>query len=136
MLLAREIARRSADRARTSPTDPLAAFGAEVASLYVVRGWSQHALAQRSGVSQSSISRLINGKAPGMGIATVVRRTVDSVVTGVDSVLGDESERRRLAVAGPAFVNARYTWDAIIPDVIAQYETVIARAGRSPAGDS
>lgn len=70
------------------------------------------------------------------GIATVVRRSVDSVVAGVESVLGDASARRRLAAAGPAFVNARYTWDAIVPDVIAQYETVIARAGRSVSGGS
>ena len=70
------------------------------------------------------------------GIATVVRRSVDSVVAGVESALGDASARQRLAAAGPAFVNARYTWDAIVPDVIAQYETVIARAGRSVSGGS
>jgi hypothetical protein len=61
---------------------------------------------------------------------------VDSVVAGVESALGDASARQRLAAAGPAFVNARYTWDAIVPDVIAQYETVIARAGRSVSGGS
>jgi hypothetical protein len=33
-------------------------------------------------------------------------------------------------------VNARYTWDAIVPDVIAQYEAVIARAGRSVSRSS
>jgi hypothetical protein len=49
---------------------------------------------------------------------------------GVESVLGDASARSRLAAAGPAFVNTRYTWDAIVPDVIARYEAVIARAGR------
>ena len=54
------------------------------------------------------------------GIATVVRRSVDSVVMGVESVLGDASARSRLAAAGPAFVNTRYTWDAIVPDVIAR----------------
>lgn len=70
------------------------------------------------------------------GIATVVRRSVDSIVSGVESVLDDASARRRLAAAGPAFVNARYTWDAIVPDVIAQYESVIARAGRSVSGGS
>jgi glycosyltransferase involved in cell wall biosynthesis len=64
------------------------------------------------------------------GIATVVRRSVDSVVMGVESVLGDASARSRVAAAGPAFVNTRYTWDAIVPDVIARYEAVIARAGR------
>jgi glycosyltransferase involved in cell wall biosynthesis len=68
------------------------------------------------------------------GIATVVRRSVDSVVSGVESVLDDASARRRLAAAGPAFVNARYTWDALVPDVISQYETVIARARRSVSG--
>jgi glycosyltransferase involved in cell wall biosynthesis len=64
------------------------------------------------------------------GIATVVRRSVDSVVAGIESVLRDASARQRLAAAGPAFVNTRYTWDAIVPGVIARYEAVIARAGR------
>jgi glycosyltransferase involved in cell wall biosynthesis len=65
------------------------------------------------------------------GIATVVQRSLDSVVTGIESVLCDASARQRLAAAGPAFVNTRYTWDAIVPSVIARYEAVIARAGRS-----
>jgi glycosyltransferase involved in cell wall biosynthesis len=69
------------------------------------------------------------------GIATVVRRSVESVVAGVESALADASARQRLAAAGPAFVNRRYTWDAIVPDVIARYEAVIARAGRSVSGD-
>jgi hypothetical protein len=54
----------------------------------------------------------------------------------VESVLGDRNTRARLAVAGPAFVNGHYTWDAIVPDVIARYEAVIAHARRHAADRS
>ena len=67
------------------------------------------------------------------GIATVVTCSVDSVAAGVESALADASMRGRIAVDGPAFVNARYTWDAIVPNVIAAYDEVIARAGRHRA---
>jgi hypothetical protein len=67
------------------------------------------------------------------GIATVVKCSVDSVAAGVESALADASMRGRIAVDGPAFVNARYTWDAIVPNVIAAYDEVIARAGRHRA---
>jgi hypothetical protein len=33
-------------------------------------------------------------------------------------------------------VNTRYTWDAIVPSVIARYEAVIARAGHSASDGS
>ena len=69
-------------------------------------------------------------------VATVVRRSVESVVAGVESVLEDRSARARLAVAGPAFVNAHYTWDAIVPGVITRYEAVIAHARRHAADRS
>jgi glycosyltransferase involved in cell wall biosynthesis len=63
------------------------------------------------------------------GIATVVQCSVDSVAAGVESVLADAEARARIAAAGPAFVHAHYTWDAIVPQVIAEYRNVMAQAG-------
>jgi glycosyltransferase involved in cell wall biosynthesis len=70
------------------------------------------------------------------GIATVVHRTVESVAAGIDSALADATMRTRIAVDGPAFVHTHYTWDAIVPKVIAAYQEVIARAGRRDADRS
>ncbi|MGH9257347.1 MAG: glycosyltransferase [Vicinamibacterales bacterium] len=70
------------------------------------------------------------------GVASVVRCSVDSVAAGVESVLADGGARERIATAGPAFVNAHYTWDAIVPHVVAAYEDVIARARRRTAHQS
>ena len=70
------------------------------------------------------------------GIARVVQCSVDSVAAGIESALADAGARKRIAAAGPAFVNAHYTWDAIVPNVIASYEDVIARAGRGQTNRS
>jgi glycosyltransferase involved in cell wall biosynthesis len=55
------------------------------------------------------------------GMATVVECTVPSVADGIDRALGDADGRRRVSTAGPAFVRRHYTWDAIVPGLIAHY---------------
>ena len=70
------------------------------------------------------------------GVATVVHRTVESVADGVASVLADPHLRGRMAVAGPAFVASRYTWDAIVPNVISAYADVIAQSRGQTASRS
>lgn len=62
------------------------------------------------------------------GVATVVRCSVDSVASGIASALGDMASRRRIATLGPALVHAHYTWDAIVPTLVAKYAEAIARA--------
>jgi glycosyltransferase involved in cell wall biosynthesis len=59
------------------------------------------------------------------GVATVVECSVDSVAQGIESALDDVATRRRIATAGPALVRARYTWDAIIPTLVARYAEVL-----------
>ena len=60
------------------------------------------------------------------GAAMVVSCSVDGVVAGIESALADRTLRPRIATVGPAFVRARYTWDAIIPPLIERYSEVIA----------
>jgi glycosyltransferase involved in cell wall biosynthesis len=80
------------------------------------------------------------------GLATVVQCTVDSVATGIGSALREGAAgRSRIAIEGPAFVRSRYTWEAIVPGLVRQYQDVIdhvapataripatAKAGRVP----
>ena len=66
-------------------------------------------------------------------IATVVHCDVDAVVTGVQSALDDSGLRGRIGTAGPAFVRAHYTWDAIVPALTQHYADVIACAGAESA---
>ena len=62
------------------------------------------------------------------GVATVVQCSVDSVASGIASALGDTAWRRRIATTGPALVHAHYTWDTIVPTLVAKYNEAIARA--------
>jgi glycosyltransferase involved in cell wall biosynthesis len=66
------------------------------------------------------------------GVATVVSTSVDAVASGMASALADTDARQRMATLGPAFVGSRYSWDAIVPGLIARYSDVIAqdREGR------
>ena len=48
-------------------------FGDMIRELRRSHGWTQRALARRCGVSQSTISRLEAGLAPGMGVVWVAR---------------------------------------------------------------
>jgi len=61
------------------------------------------------------------------GVATVVQCSVESVASGIASALGDTTSRRRIATLGPALVQAHYTWDAIVPALVAKYADAIAR---------
>ena len=83
----------------------------------------------------------IHNELSGAGVATVVavaqpglpdERSIEAVAAGIRSALADPDLRRRIATAGPAFVEAHYTWDVIVPTLMARYEDVIkASAGRT-----
>jgi glycosyltransferase involved in cell wall biosynthesis len=62
------------------------------------------------------------------GMATVVTTSIDSVASGIVSALADTTAHSRMASAGPAFVRSRYSWDAIIPTLVARYAEVIGAA--------
>lgn len=62
------------------------------------------------------------------GAATVVHCSVDGVAEGIASALSDTAARGRIATLGPALVRAQYTWDAIIPMLVARYAEVIAQS--------
>ncbi len=61
------------------------------------------------------------------GAATVVECSADSVAAGIESALADTGLRRRIATLGPALVRAHYTWDAIVPTLVAKYTEAVAR---------
>jgi glycosyltransferase involved in cell wall biosynthesis len=66
------------------------------------------------------------------GAATVVQCSVPSVAAGIEAALSDATLRSRIATLGPALVRAQYTWEAIVPALVAKYsELTAARAGRS-----
>jgi primosomal replication protein N len=68
------------------------------------------------------------------GSATVVSCSIDAVVSGIESALSDTAATSRIAVDGPATVRSRYSWDEIIPALIAHYAEVIdAREQRRPS---
>jgi glycosyltransferase involved in cell wall biosynthesis len=69
------------------------------------------------------------------GAATVVACSVESVAAGVASALNDTAARALIATLGPALIHAHYTWDAIIPTLVARYADVIARMGRIATAD-
>jgi glycosyltransferase involved in cell wall biosynthesis len=62
------------------------------------------------------------------GLATVVTSSVDAVASGIASALADAAGRARVATLGPALVRSRYSWDAIVPTLIARYTEVIGAA--------
>jgi glycosyltransferase involved in cell wall biosynthesis len=62
------------------------------------------------------------------GAATVVTSSIDSVASGIESALADASARSRIATLGPAVVRSKYSWDAIIPTLVARYAEVIRAA--------
>ena len=62
------------------------------------------------------------------GVGTVVQCSVDSVASGITSALADATLRSRIATLGPALVTAHYTWDAIVPTLVAKYTEAIAGA--------
>jgi glycosyltransferase involved in cell wall biosynthesis len=64
------------------------------------------------------------------GAATVVTGSSDAVAAGMASALADTGARARMATLGPALVRSRYSWDAIIPILVARYAEVIARQQR------
>jgi glycosyltransferase involved in cell wall biosynthesis len=59
------------------------------------------------------------------GVATVVKCSIDAVAAGIESALGDTSHRSRIATLGPAVVRERYSWDAVVPRLIAHYADAI-----------
>ena len=61
------------------------------------------------------------------GVATVVQCSVDSVASGIAAALDDTTSHQRIATLGPALVQAHYTWDAIVPALVAKYADAIAR---------
>lgn len=62
------------------------------------------------------------------GVATVVTTSVDAVAAGIASALADAGARARIAALGPALVGSRYSWDAIIPTLVARYADIIGTA--------
>ncbi len=62
------------------------------------------------------------------GAAKVVSCSIDAVASGIESALLDERARGRIAELGPAVVRAKYSWDAIIPTLVARYADVIGAA--------
>ena len=62
------------------------------------------------------------------GAATVVQCSVESVAAGITSALSDTGTRKRIATLGPALVHAHYTWESIVPTLVAKYTEAIARA--------
>jgi glycosyltransferase involved in cell wall biosynthesis len=59
------------------------------------------------------------------GAATVVTCSIDAVASGIESALSDAGARSRIATLGPAIVRSKYSWDAIIPTLVARYAEVI-----------
>ena len=59
------------------------------------------------------------------GVATVVTCSIDAVASGIESALSDAGARSRIATLGPAIVRSKYSWDAIIPTLVARYAEVI-----------
>jgi glycosyltransferase involved in cell wall biosynthesis len=70
------------------------------------------------------------------GAATVVQCSVESVAAGIASALSDTAARGRIATLGPALVRTHYTWEAIIPMLVARYADVIARSPRSTRAEA
>jgi glycosyltransferase involved in cell wall biosynthesis len=62
------------------------------------------------------------------GAATVVTCSIDAVASGIELALSDAGARGRIATLGPAVVRAKYSWDAIIPTLVARYAEVIGAA--------
>jgi glycosyltransferase involved in cell wall biosynthesis len=62
------------------------------------------------------------------GVATVVTASIDAVADGIASALADTEARGRIATLGPSLVRSRYSWDAVIPALIARYVEVIEAA--------
>lgn len=58
------------------------------------------------------------------GVATVVDCSVESVAAGISATLADTGFRRHVAARGPALVRERYTWEAIVPDLVAKYASI------------
>lgn len=61
------------------------------------------------------------------GAATVVSCSVDDVAAGIERALSDPDLRPRIATAGPALVQARYTWDAIVPILVSRYKDIASQ---------
>jgi glycosyltransferase involved in cell wall biosynthesis len=68
----------------------------------------------------------IHRELAGAGVAHVVTCSVDSVATGIETMLADRACRERIAALGPLVVRTRYTWDAVAPMILAKYREVIA----------
>ncbi len=64
------------------------------------------------------------------GAATVVQCSVESVAAGIAAALSDTTAHGRIATLGPALVRTQYTWEAIIPTLVARYAEVIAQSAR------
>ena len=70
----------------------------------------------------------IHGELSDAGAAVVVSCSIDAVASGIESALTDEGARGRIAALGPVVVRAKYSWDAIIPTLVARYADVIGAA--------
>ncbi len=55
------------------------------------------------------------------GAATVVQCLTESVAAGIEVSLADPAARSQIATVGTALVRAHYTWDTIIPTLVAHY---------------
>jgi glycosyltransferase involved in cell wall biosynthesis len=60
------------------------------------------------------------------GVATVTGCNAGDVANGILSSLNDPALRARIATDGPAVVRAHYTWDVIIPTLVARYREVVS----------
>ena len=75
----------------------------------------------------------IHGELSAAGAATVVQCSIDSVAAGIEVALDDTDLRRRMATLGPALVRERYSWDTIVPALVARYTEVIGRGAAAPS---
>ena len=64
------------------------------------------------------------------GAAAVVTTSVDAVESGIAAALADTGARHRIATLGPALVRSRYSWDAVVPTLVARYSEVVGGVRR------
>lgn len=65
------------------------------------------------------------------GAGLVTRCDADEVAAALRALLGDVGRRSVMGSAGRRFVEAHYTWRAIVSDLTTEYQAVVARRRRS-----
>lgn len=65
------------------------------------------------------------------GAGIVVRRTVESIASGIENALSDPEKLAAMGAAGRRLVLNDYTWDAVVPTLIEHYQACIESGAKS-----